>query len=194
MPWVWPRVKVHGESLGHVHTPCKLPDMSYDDVFRREAVIGHGWSERVAAALNSVGVKCHTEPLEFAKDVADRARFGNEQDVILDLLPGCIEVKSRAGLRFTADPASYPYDTAFVDTVHGWHKKNPTPHAVVLVSRPTGHFLVVGAGSQKHWTKEVRFDRQRQITDTFYMAHKQYLRTFDLLVDFLLRWQNDLQS
>lgn len=168
--------------------------MSYDDVFRREAVIGHTWSQRVANALNLSGIKCHATPLEFAKDAQDRARFGNEQDVVLDLLPGCIEVKSRADLYFTDDPKTYPYETAFVDTVHGWDKKDPRPHAVVLVSRPTGHFLVVGAGSQEHWTKEVRFDRQRKITDTFYMAHKQYLRPFDRLVEHLVRWQNDLHG
>lgn len=166
--------------------------MPYDEVFRREAVIGHSWAEKVAAALNNRGIKCHATPLEFAKDASDRARFANEQDVVLDLLPGCIEVKSRKTVTFTGDPESYPYPTAFVDTVHGWEKKDPVPHAVVLVSRANGHFLVIGAGSKPHWTQETHYDWQRQITDTFYMVKKQYLRPFDHLIQHLVQWQNDL--
>lgn len=164
--------------------------MGYDDeLFRHEATIGHRWSDYVCGLLSDAGVLCHTQPLEFASSVADRVRFQQEQDILLDSVGGCIEVKSRR-LKFTDSPDSYPYSTAFVDTCHGWDLKQPKPRAVVLVSQLTQACLVIPTSTQAGWTRRQSFDRVRKIEETWYCAERASLRPLAELVDWLVQKQN----
>jgi hypothetical protein len=162
------------------------PQWGYDEnLFRREAEIGQTYSEEVAKYLNYHKIKCHATDLEFAKDVADRERFKTgEQDIIFDNMPGCLEVKSRR-LAFSATSDSYPYDTAFVDTVSGWEAKDQTPLAVVLISQLTRNMLVIPPSTKKYWTEKRSFDRIRRINETWYQCPKNHLKSMDLLVEFL---------
>lgn len=153
-------------------------------VFRSEAAIGQQWSQKVASTLNNLGVNCYATPLEFATSVEDRARFENEQDVIFTSQTGCIEVKSRR-LKFTDDPNSYPYDTAFVDTVLGWDKKNPKPLAVVLVSQLTAAKLVIPVSTQQQWGRVNAYDRVRHFRENWYTVNKTMLTPFSQLVEWL---------
>jgi hypothetical protein len=163
--------------------------MSYgDELFRAEATEGHKWAEVVCERMRSHGVACHTQPLQFASSVEDRARFQNEQDISLDVIGGCIEVKSRR-LNFTDDPASFPYSTAFVDTCYGWDLKQPKPRAVVIVSQHTGACLVVPTSTQAGWTRKQSFDRVRRISETWYCAERPSLRPFMELVGWVVAKQ-----
>lgn len=153
-------------------------------LFRSEAKIGQRWAEQVANSLNSSGVDCYATPLEFAQSIEDRVRFENEQDVVFTSQAGCIEVKSRR-LRFTDDPSTYPYATAFVDTVSGWNKKQPKPLAVVLVSQLTTAKLVVPVSTQSQWGRVNAYDRVRQFQENWYTVNKQLLVPFPQLVKWL---------
>jgi len=145
--------------------------------FAEHAKIGQTWADHVAQDLNQHGIDCKATPLELAKDIADRARFENEQDITFSSHSGCLEVKSR-NLRFTDDPQSFPYATAFVDTVSGWEKKSPFPLAVVLVSQITEAKLVVPVSTYEKWGKQHSFDRIRNYSDVWYTVNKSYLRSY----------------
>jgi len=155
-----------------------------NELFQREATIGQTYAEKVATELQKRKIPCYATELEFAKNEADRKRFENEQDVILTTQTGCIEVKSRR-LAFRNDPTTYPYGTAFVDTVIGWDKKNPRPLAVVLVSQITDAMLVVPVSTQPKWTQHAAFDRVRQINENWYQVKRSDLKTFNELVFWL---------
>jgi hypothetical protein len=160
----------------------------YDAVFHREIKDGHKWATRVANILNEQRILCHPTPLEVAETKADVSRFSQEQDVILDSQPGWLEIKSR-DLKFTEDPASFPYPTAFVDTCRGWDIKEPKPIAVVLISKKTGAKLVVSTKSQSQWNQKASFDTKRKISDTWYVVERSLLRPFSELVAFLQQRQ-----
>lgn len=156
-----------------------------DDLFLGELTVGHGWAEKVANALKEEQIKCHIKPVDFRKNYRDRKRFENEQDIIFDTMPGCIEVKSRR-LAFGSDPSSYPYKTAFVDTRNGWVKKKPKPVAVVLVSQQTGNMLVIPVSTSGRWGTQISFDRVRSIEESWFVVDKRLLRTFGSLTDWLI--------
>ena len=164
-----------------------------NELFHREASIGQTYAERVALELQKRQIPCYATELEFAKNEADRKRFENEQDVVLIDQPGCIEVKSRR-LNFRNDPITYPYSTAFVDTVIGWDKKDPKPLAVVLISQNTNGMLVVPVSTQPNWTQNASFDRVRQINENWYQVSKKELRTFNELVFWLKDRLNEFRS
>lgn len=165
-----------------------------DELFHTELKSGHSWAEQVAEALASNKVKCHVKPVEFRKNYKDRKRFENEQDIILDSMPGCIEVKSRR-LSFGPEPSSYPFKTAFVDTQSGWNKKKPKPLAVVLVSRETRDMLVIPVSTSNQWGIQTSFDRVRSIEESWFTVDKRLLKTFGSLTDWLFdRQQRYKQS
>ena len=155
-----------------------------DELFFNELTTGHRWAEYVAEKLRHRKIPCHVKPVDFRKSLDDRDRFENEQDVILESVRGCLEVKSRR-LRFGSEPVTYPYSTAFVDTVSGWNKKSPRPLAVVLVSQLTKNMLVVPVSTQDRWTTSRSLDRVRNIQETWYTVKKTDLRSFDDLIDWL---------
>lgn len=176
-----------------VMSGLRFDSVPYDDrLFRHEATIGYKWSCEIAQRLNDHGVACHAPPLEFAATVEDRQRFINEQDVILEVVGGCVEVKSRR-LSFTDQPESFPYPTAFVDTCTGWDLKTPKPRAIVIVSQITGDALVIPGSTQSEWTVSASFDRVRRIHERWYCVERASLRPFKELADWLLQRQEVLR-
>lgn len=155
-----------------------------NELFRSEAINGHKYARYVAERLQKCQIDCVVPDLTFADTKDDIANYRNEQDVILTSRTGCIEVKSRR-LIFRNDPASYPHRTAFVDTVSGWDSKDPKPLAVVLVSQQTRGLLVIPVSTQDSWTKVRSFDRVRSINETWYQVDRNFLRTFNELVEWL---------
>jgi hypothetical protein len=150
---------------------------SNNELFRSEASKGQRFAEYVATLLQNCGFEASATPLEFAATIEDRERFINEQDVVFEDRPGCIEVKSR-NLTFSSKSASYPFDTAFVDTKTGWDLKSPKPLAVFLISQRTGHVLVVKPSTQTLWTVKRAFDRVRKINENWYQVNKSDLVSF----------------
>ena len=87
-------------------------------------------------------------------------------------------MKSRS-LDFGADPKSFPYTNAFVDTVGGWKKKKNKPIAVVFVSRATDQMLVVMGDTDDKWGSVKKYDRIRQHYDTFHTVQRRMLLPFN---------------
>lgn len=155
-----------------------------DDLFFDELAEGHEWAERVAAKLRAAALPVEVTPMRRRATIEHRHEFAKEVDLFVGSKRVPIEVKSRR-LRFTDDPATYPYNTAFIDTVSGWDAKEPRPMAVVLISQHTGGMLVVPPSTSPSWVRESRRDRVRNIQDTWYCAPKGQLKTMDSLIDWL---------
>ena len=155
-----------------------------DKLFHEELTTGHQWATYVAGLLQDRQIRCHVNPIQFRDTYEDRQRFQNEQDILLDAMPGAIEVKSRR-LTFGSRPESYPFDTALVDTQTGWNRKSPKPLAVVLVSQTTREPLVVPVSTSKMWGRKSTYDKVRQINDTWLTIDRDLLRTFDEFVEWL---------
>ena len=152
-----------------------------DEIFRREATIGQKYAELVAARLRCHNINAEATELTFAASEEEIADYADEQDVVLDT-GHCIEVKSRT-LDFDADPKSFPYTNAFVDTVGGWKKKKNKPIAVVFVSRSTDQMLVVMGDTDSKWGSVKKFDRVRKHYDTFHTVQRRMLLSFDQAVE-----------
>jgi hypothetical protein len=80
---------------------------------------------------------------------------------------------------------SYPYDSAFVDTLDGWNKKKEKPLAVVLVSQKTSSMLVVPVSTSANWGSESKYDRVRGIFETWLTVGREYLKPMEELVSWL---------
>jgi hypothetical protein len=159
-----------------------------DDLFRRELVKGHRWATQVTERLNAEGIPAELTPFAWRDTIDDRHQFSDEADIVVPTRDGplYLESKSRA-LRFTEDPGSYPYDTAFVDTVGGWNKKERPRFAVVLTSQMTEQMLVIPAKNspRPEWTIKDAFDRVRQIPNRWYETPASSLLPFSHLVEAL---------
>jgi hypothetical protein len=159
-----------------------------DELFFRQLSTGHEWAEVVAERFRAAGIAARATPMSRRRTLADRHRYRNEIDVLVGPIGAPVEIKSR-NLDFSADPATYPYDTAFVDTVGGWDAKDPKPVAIVLVSQKTGAMLVVPTSSQATWTRTHKRDRVRNVRDIWYAVDRALLIPFDELLDRMkLRW------
>jgi len=153
-------------------------------LFFEQLEIGHSWSQYVAKILNQHDVPCHATQMEKRKNIYDRHRFQNEQDVVLHKVNGWLEVKANTH-EFDWDPSSFPYSRPFVDTQAGWRRKNPKPLAVCLVSQQTGAIIVIPASTESSWRPVVKYDHVRKIEDTFLTVHRDQIRPFSDLVHYL---------
>lgn len=165
--------------------------MNNEKLFVQQLKIGNKWTEYVAEKLRENKINAYATELEVRDTVDDRHRFTNEQDILFESMPGCVEVKSRK-IKFFDDPHSYPMQTAFVDTVFGWEKKKPKPLAVVLVSQITKSMLVVPVSTEKMWGTSTHFDKVRQITETSHTVDKSLLKPFSDFVDWLKNRQDSI--
>jgi hypothetical protein len=157
----------------------------YEASFR----LGHQYAELVTERLVAYGVRAELQPLEFAKDVADRQRFTRyEKDVIVDA--GVLEVKS-SSREFGDDPKKYPAPSLIVDTFSGFVNKERKPIAYCMVSQKTEAIVVVPVSSQIRWYTKELHDHQRGIVDTFLMAYRNELKSFVELVEWLKGKQID---
>ena len=155
-----------------------------DDLFFAELAKGHQCAAEVCRRLKILGIDAMVPPRSKRIHVDDRDLYDDETDIIIHGTPPySIEVKSR-DLAFDC-AHDYPYDTAFVDTVSGWNQKQPKPIAIVLVSQVTLSMVVIKGSTRPTWTIKKSFDNVRQISDNFYMVHKEQLVGFWTLVSWL---------
>ena len=125
-----------------------------DTLFKKELETGNHWSNHVASVLNENRIPCYATKMVFRDSIEEISDFSkNDKDIVLTNPTGHIEVKSR-NLKFESNPESYPYETAFVDTLDGWNKKAEKPLAVVLVSQRTSELLVIPTTSEPYWGQE----------------------------------------
>lgn len=145
--------------------------------------LGHEYSRLVTERLLNAGVQAELQPLQFAKDEADRERFTLfEKDILT--AAGVLEVKSSSRV-FYDDPADYPFASLIVDTLHGFNAKVRQPVAYCMVSQATNCVLVVPVSSRHEWVVQNLYDRKREIYDDFLLANKSVLRYFVELIDWL---------
>lgn len=162
----------------------KKPPFS-DDIFFRELEVGRAHEVIVGEALRKHKIKCKFETeVEYDSDFEQRQKkYAGSPDIVL-ANGDIIEVKSR-NLVFDDDPDSFPYPTVFVETVSSWKGHDPTPIAVVNISQITGEMLVIMGHDEPNWTVEKKFDRVRGIWDTWYMAEREHIETFEYLVGYI---------
>jgi hypothetical protein len=158
-----------------------------DELFRKELEEGHRWASLVVDRLNEQGVPALLTPLAWRKSIHDRSEFVDETDIVVQTSAGPLPIESKSrNLHFTEDPTTYPYPTAFVDTVSGWDKKTTKPFAVVLTSQKTQQMLVVPSRSPSlWWLTTTAYDRTRRIQDVWYEVPCYSLLPFQTLVDAL---------
>lgn len=157
-----------------------------DELFRQELTIGHTWAGKVCERLKSAGFNAELTPMEWRQTVERRKDFQDEHDILIHLPNRTVfvECKSRR-LKFTADPSSFPYPTAMVDTVTGWNRKTVPVSAVCLISQETSEILVIPLSSKSQWKKRTIFDRVRQIKEENYECPRNLLRSFTDFTDWL---------
>jgi len=162
----------------------KKPPYS-DELFYRELEIGRAHEVIVGNALRAHKIKCtFTNQVEYIDDFDERQKkYAGSPDIVLEN-GDIIEVKSR-NLDFDDDPDSFPYPTVFVETISSWKGHEPTPLAVVHISQITGEMLVTMGYDEPNWKIEKKFDRVRQIYDTWYMAERDHLESFKFLVGYI---------
>lgn len=153
------------------------------DLFLQELAIGSKWAEHAAAELNAMGIPCEATEMRVAQTEEEIKEFTeHDQDVVLLDGSGHFEVKSRR-LNFHYHPFTYPFETAFVDTVSGWEQKLEKPLAVLLVSQQTGKIMVIPPESREHWKTTTTFDNVRGFTDTWYVVPKEHMMRLDTFVE-----------
>lgn len=95
-----------------------------------------------------------------------------------------LEIKERS-IAFTC-PEDYPYDTVFVDDLHGMSRENLRHFAYVYKSKPTGKWVWLSAlDRDETWTEEVVFDRGRGHEVPTLVAPKSHLRPAQELIKLL---------
>jgi hypothetical protein len=156
-----------------------------DDIFFRELEVGRAHEVIVGEALRKHKIKCTFDTkVEYDSDFEERQKkYAGSPDIVL-ANGDIIEVKSR-NLVFDDDPDSFPYPTVFVETVSSWKGHDPTPIAVVNISQITGEMLVIMGHDEPNWTVEKKFDRVRGIWDTWYMAEREHIETFEYLIGYI---------
>ena len=158
--------------------------MVSEEFFKQQLLTGDYWAEQVAKAIREAGKYAVASPTEFAQNEAEREHFKVfDKDITLSD-NRVLEVKSR-DLSFTADPASFPYETAFMDTVEGWAAKDVTPVAVAVVSQKTGAVLVAPVSKFDEWTRRTIFDGKRGFNVNVFECPRTLLKTFKEFVDWL---------
>lgn len=95
-----------------------------------------------------------------------------------------LEIKERS-IAFTC-PEDYPYETVFVDDLHGMARENLRHFAYVYKSKPTGKWVWLSAlDRDETWTEEVVFDRGRGHEVPTLVAPKSHLRPAQELIKLL---------
>lgn len=160
-----------------------------DALFKQELETGNRWANHVANVLNDNGVPCYATKMVFRDSISEIEDFSKfDKDVVLTNPSGHVEVKSR-NLSFGSTFDSYPYETAFVDTLDGWNKKEEKPLAVLLVSQKTSEILVIPTTSETSWGQETKYDRVRNIWETWITVHKTHLRPLSDFITHLRQYQ-----
>lgn len=149
-----------------------------DELFRSECLEGHRWQRVVATYLWAHGLDVELEKPQIREHVSQRHEYLDTLDLRCNGVK--FEVKSRRE-RFV-DPASFPFDTIFVDTVSSWEGKSEKPAAYVCISRPTGAIIWTQGRDSRPWHRLRRFDKVRKITDQFFAAPRDQWEPVDSMV------------
>lgn len=167
--------------------PAAIPAQRWrenTDLFLRELREGRRWQEWAAAELKFRGLRVELPPHEERRVIEDADRWTtSDADIYVygSAVGDCVlEVKSR--LFHFIDPLGYPYPTAIVDTVDGWHAKAVEPRAVLLVSRPAKRILAIASKTRPAWGRFQARDRVRNTVADFYECPRPLLRSFEWLV------------
>lgn len=95
-----------------------------------------------------------------------------------------IEIKERS-ISFDS-PASYPYDTVFVDDLRGMGMESMPNLIYIYLSKPTGKWVwLTILDRDESWAEDVTFDRGRGHEVPILVAPKAHLRPAEALINLL---------
>ena len=169
-----------------------MADTPSDVIFKREIAHGHRYAGWVRRRFARCGVMVEQPALCVRPERRDWPQYSDSGDLFLDTPTQrlVIEVKSRR-LRFTDDPASYPWPTVFVDSVSTWDAKAYLPVAIVYVSQVTGGCLVLSVRrTREAWTRRETYDNLRDECRWRYEVDRGRLGEFSELCAWL--WSQSL--
>lgn len=158
------------------------PDPERTAIFFRELAKGYELERAVAVALREAGITVEHAPLQVRETYERRIEYRNQQDLVLGD-GDVVEVKS-SSRPFTC-PDDIRFDPVNVAKVAAWDRKRPEPLAVVLVSQPTGAFVVVPSRTRPSWVIAESHDHVRDIPLRTYQCPRRLIRTFAEFVDWL---------
>jgi len=160
----------------------------YDDeaAFARELTRGRKSQVRVAVDLLVGGLGVRVGRLQWRDGdlpMSERyEQFKDEEDVFVEG-GHLLEIKGRS-LRFTS-PDDYPFKTAYVGSVRRWSQRTVLPCAVVLLSEPTGNWVVAPTLLRHEWVVERSRDHVRGFDEESYACPTEFLLPAEWLIGHL---------
>jgi len=147
-----------------------------NDVLARELTeLGWKWQRYVGAFFEAHGLEVELPEYTWRENAAQIKDHLHSWD--LKVCGHRIEVKSR-DIAFDTYWRTFPYERAFVDTVHKYEAHEIKPMAYVYVSQHTGAMLTTPgsiAARDAWWEQQQAKDHVRKITDTFYTVNRKNL-------------------
>lgn len=157
-----------------------------DAAFLAELSEGQAWERWVIEYLRLSGLPVVAPPQSVRERREDAPAYRDSVDCRVG--PYRLEIKSRR--QWFTSPADLPYREFLVDTVAKWDSRDPTPLAMIVVSRETGAMVCVTRASQSRWTVLTRADPTRGLeAERFYAADARDWRP----VGDLVRWLRQRQ-
>lgn len=168
---------------------AQLPWMENDDLARKLTETGWKWQKFVATFFEAHGLSVDVPEYSWRKTRGEIKDHLHSWD--MTVCGRRIEVKSR-DLSFDTYWRTFPYERAFVDTVHKYEAHEVKPMAYIYVSQQTGAMLTTPGSADARdawWEKKEAKDHVRKITDTFYTVGREHLDPIGKLLERLKELQ-----
>lgn len=141
-----------------------------EDFFRHQCQLGRKYEALTIQKLIGAGIPAKDFQLMddgFRDNPGEIAKYtANSKDLLIKGWP--FEVKSRNVYFTTPDDWPSNYWPMFLDTVKGFEAKVVKPVGYIFISQKNNALLGASMKNKSNWTRQKKFDRERQIWDEFY--------------------------
>jgi len=161
----------------------EIPWMENDALARQLTETGYKWQRYIAGFFEAHGLPVDVPDYSWRGSTEEIKDYLHTWD--MKIYDQRIEVKSR-DITFDTYWRTFPWERAFVDTVHKYEAHEVKPMAYIYVSQHTGAMLTTPgsiAARDTWWEKKEAFDNVRKITDTFYTVGREHLDPITKLLD-----------
>ena len=153
----------------------EIPWMENDELAKQLTETGHKWQRYVAGFFEAHGLDVEVTDYSWRGSRDEIKDYLHTWD--LKICGQRLEVKSR-DMAFDTYWRTFPWERAFVDTVHKYEAHDVKPMAYIYVSQHTGAMLTTPGSTDARdawWETKEAFDNVRKITDTFYTVSREHL-------------------